>query len=165
MNTEDKIKENDPLAAVFLEKFKDHFPSLNYEWAGEEPPHLAIHAIHPDVGPIDVWFDGDELTIGIGEYFHTHFSLYDYEDLPEEQQWQASSDEAVRFIDDFISERIILSIKYFGGEPRSASIFYEDDPEHCSTIVPAQKDSPKPASKEIKEIFYKWSGLVNQGKN
>ena len=90
----------------------------NWSLAAASPGVLTYAAKNPETGPIVVYDDGHELTLEIGEHFHTHFgpnfgpTFSRGSDLSDEEVVA----ELVKVIDDFLSECTFVYKRYVGGE-------------------------------------------------
>jgi hypothetical protein len=70
---------------------------------------VVFPAQHPEVGNIHVWLD-DEVTVGIGEHFHTHFEAYLDSSMPREEGEVQAVKNALAFISDFMQGNLILEV-------------------------------------------------------
>lgn len=70
-----------------------------------------------------MWDDGDELTIGLGEYHHWHVPLYLFADAPEAQRADATAVAAVRDIRDVLELQTVLRVTR-RGERVTSSMTY-----------------------------------------
>lgn len=119
----------DPLAELFRSAFQDRFAHLRYEEEFTDRLTVTIPAVHPETGEIVVWIDGDEVTVGIGRYFHTHFEAYVGSEPPEEEDRRWATEHALAFIDDFMTERTFLRVYMKDGKFTGSSIIPVDRPE------------------------------------
>jgi hypothetical protein len=96
---------------------------------------VVFPAKDPEVGNIHVWLDGDEVTVGIGESFHTHFESYlDSSVSKEEGEFEAIRS-ALDFISDFMKGRLILDVKYRGDRPTGATVRAPGEKRKASATV------------------------------
>jgi hypothetical protein len=134
-------KALDSLAREFRAALRRWLPNL--EWVEDFSDRLIIRipAHNPETGAITVWLDGDEVTVGIGEYFHTHFEAYLTEQAEQTQteRERRAAARAAAFIADFIADEIVLRI----GDGRYAGTFHRA----------IKKEPPGP-----EETDYLWSG-------
>jgi hypothetical protein len=71
---------DDSLSFRLLSRLRSSFPNLTLR-VGESPyPVVVIEAIHPDVGNVEIYDDGEELTIGLGNFTHAHVGLGESKD-------------------------------------------------------------------------------------
>jgi hypothetical protein len=70
----------DSLSSLLLPRLRSSFPDLTLR-VGESPhPVVVIEAVHPDVGDVEIYDDGEELTIGLGNFTHAHVGLGESKD-------------------------------------------------------------------------------------
>ena len=70
-----------------------------------EGPFAVFPATHPDVGDIELYDDGGEVVIGVGNFTHCHFTSYDLTGSESEKAVRIAND-IVSFLDDIFSERV-----------------------------------------------------------
>jgi len=103
-------------------------------------------AIHPEVGDVTIWDDGDEVTIGIGEITHSHFNPYD-DSLTSDQIAEQVTEEVSEFLQDLFEDRILLW-KSLNGRSGGWQVLGRGD------------DSPRGDN-----LTYLWSGPVKNPDN
>lgn len=127
------------LSAVFFQALGNVIPDYAQYIAFSDRPEWILPAKHPETGEMHVWVDRDEITIGIGGYFHTHFSTdYFNSDDPRENEKEAAR-EAVKFIQDVLADKVVICVS-----ARIAGSYYRGS---------ANPPTLKPGTKE-----YVWSG-------
>jgi hypothetical protein len=62
----------DSLSTRLLARLRSSFPDLAMKVGQPPDPVAVIQAIHPDVGDVEIYDDGEELTIGLGNFTHAH---------------------------------------------------------------------------------------------
>lgn len=150
----DEEAKLDPLAVLFRAAFQDRFAHLRYDEEFTDRLTITIPAHHQETGDIVVWIDGDEVTVGIGEYFHTHFEAYLGSEPPEEVDRRLATEHALDFIESFMTERTFLRVYMKGGKYVGASIIPADRPEAArSTLLNLLLGYNR-----RQEIDYFWSG-------
>lgn len=117
------------LSALLLPTLHERFPNRGLR-EGDTPGVCAVFpAIHPDVGDIQIYDDGDELTVVAGNFTHGHFSNYDESRGVEEKELQIV-DAVADFLEDLFADRIVL----WGSQRGSGGWYYPehagDDPGH-----------------------------------
>ena len=110
------------LSSQLLPKLEQHFPGRGMR-AGASPQPCAVFPGHPDVGDIEIYDDGDELTVVAGKFTHGHFSNYDQE-LGDDEKECEIVDAVVSFLTDLFADRVIL----WGSHSGSGGWYY---PEHA----------------------------------
>lgn len=79
-----------------------------------KPPACAVFpAIHPAVGDIEIFDDGDELTVVAGNFTHSHFSNYD-DKLSEEEKAERIADDVVKFLEEMFADQIVMWGSHLG---------------------------------------------------
>jgi hypothetical protein len=86
---------------------QERFPGRDMRLGAPPSPCIAFPAIHPDVGDVEIYDDGDELTVVLGRFTHGHLSSYD-DALSMEQKAARISDEAATFLEELFADRIVL---------------------------------------------------------
>ena len=95
------------LAEVLIPRLLQRFPGRGMR-VGVPPSACAVFpAIHPDVGNVEIFDDGDELTLVAGNFTHGHFSNYN-EDLSPEAKAEQIGNEVIAFLESLFSDRIVL---------------------------------------------------------
>ena len=75
---------------------------------GFAPDPIAIFSpIHPDIGEVAIWDDGDEATIAIGEITHGHFNPYD-QSLSEAEREKWVVEEVTDFLSLLFQDKVML---------------------------------------------------------
>ncbi len=121
---------------VFLPLLESRLPAVKFAGPSGEPPQITNSGIHPEVGDIMFYDDGDEITVLVGHFTHSHFSNYDQVPISEKEQMIA--EQAVSFLEELFADRIIM-----WGSHRSAGGWRS---------INHAEDSPK------KQGEYVWSG-------
>jgi hypothetical protein len=113
------------ISAVLIPKLQQRFPDRGLRIGSPPSPCAVFPAIHPEVGDIEVYDDGDELTVVAGKFTHGHFSNYD-EQLSGEQKAEKLSTEVVDFLEALFSDQIVL-----WGSHQGAGGWYPRDGTHA----------------------------------
>lgn len=58
--------------------------------------------------------DRDEVTVGMGQYHHRHFSFYHYGDGPTDEVMSRVIDDSIEFIQALLGDQIIIRVYYDG---------------------------------------------------
>jgi len=139
------------LQELFREELLRRQPLLSASLRPTGAP-LLLHT-HPAAteanAPVRVWIDGDaEITVGIGEYFHTHF---DDSSLPASSQPKSPSQiavEAASFVDAYLRDRIIVWVDHANQRGGSAGAFPSDSPDSSLPATAQQFTWSGPAQTE-----------------
>jgi hypothetical protein len=70
---------------------------------------IVFLAAHPEVGDIEVQDDGDELTVTLGRFTHSHFANHD-EGITDSERADRIVDDLVLLLEDVFADRI----EFFG---------------------------------------------------
>lgn len=107
---------------------------------------------------MNIYDDGDELTVEIGDKHHTHVSEYSYTRHPETERLQMVARDAAEFVNDVMSDRVCITVDFKGDRCVGSSHFYIDEGEGGSSLVRGMGDS---ASWEgYRSERYLWSGPI-----
>ena len=101
---------------------------------------MVFPAKHPDVGDVQIFDDGPEISLFAGNFTHGHFSNYD--DITEDEKEYAIAEDVADFLDKLFSDHVVL-----WGSHRGIGGWRVLEPE--STRVP-------------KEHEYVWSGPIKK---
>ncbi len=161
MITEEQRSKLDSLSNIFLNKFEEAFKGLSYVLEFSDRLELSIPPIDHRVGDIHIWLDGDEVTVGIGALFHTHFETYLDEKLDRQEAEDQATSNAIEFINDVLEDQVVIEIKYEGKKQVRASTQYIDDNECSSVIIPIHEkkgilNRMFPPKNKIEKLL--WSG-------
>jgi len=102
------------LAAQILPLLESRFPGRNLRASVGAAPFAVFPAVHPDVGSIEIHDDGDELTVVVGKFTHSHFGNYD-EGISEQERATRIGDALVGFFNDLFADRIEMYGSQKGG--------------------------------------------------
>lgn len=107
------------ISEVLLPKLRVRFPSRNLRTDKPPCPFAIFPEIHSEVGNVEIYDDGDELTVVVGNFTHTHFSNYD-DNLSKEQKAEIIAEGLCKFLEDLFADRIIMwgSHRGLGGHYR-----------------------------------------------
>lgn len=95
------------ISDLLLPALRDRFANRGLQ-PGKSGNEIALFpAIHPEVGDITIWDDGDEATIGIGEITHGHFNPYD-DSFTSDQIAERVTEEVIEFLEDLFADRVLL---------------------------------------------------------
>lgn len=131
------------LADVLTHRLRQRFPDMNMSFGAPPEPAVVIPAVHPDVGDIKIFDDGDEATVIAGNFTHSHFSDFDARSQAEAEQQTA--DNVVSFLERLFADQIVL-----WGSHNASGGWY--DRNETDTETPAQQKLT--AGKKL----YVWSG-------
>ena len=69
-------------------------------------PCVTFPAKHPEVGDVEIYDDGGEITLIAGKFTHGHFSNYD--EIPTAQKESQIAEDVAAFLDRLFSDQVVL---------------------------------------------------------
>src|SRR5262249_32508638 len=108
-----------------------HLPDRGLRIGSSPPPCAVFPAVHPDVGDIQIYDDGDELTVVLGNFTHGHFANYE-DNLAIEQKAEKVTEDVVAFLKALFADQIIL----WGSHERGGGWSGRSDRSDCEEDVP-----------------------------
>lgn len=117
------------------------FPDLGMTMQTEPCPTAVFPPVHPDIGPVTVSDECDEITIEIGGFTHNHYNRFGF-DLSERERVLAITEDVLDFLQQLFNDRVLLyrnTREVYGG---------------CRVLGP-DEDIP-PAGKGVE--YFLWSG-------
>src|SRR4051812_35246246 len=96
-----------------IPRLQQRFPDRSLK-VGAPPAAVAIFAAaHPDVGDVQIFDDGSEVTLIAGKFTHGHFSYFDSKSLEEAAENIVQN--VIDFLDQLFADQIILWGSHRGG--------------------------------------------------
>jgi hypothetical protein len=93
--------EKDSLSAHLLPRLKEAFPGQHIVFGAPPDPVATIRCIHPDVGDVSITDDGDEITLHLGIFTHTHIGLG-------EKSQDKVADSVIALLTDLFNDNLVL---------------------------------------------------------
>lgn len=93
--------------SVLVPKLQNRFPERRFELYPEESRFLVYPCEHPDVGDLEIFDDGNEVTVLIGRFTHAHFDCYD-KGVSESEKVTRICDDVVDFLEELFADRLEL---------------------------------------------------------
>jgi len=62
------------ISAILIPMLEQRFPGRGVKSDARPGPCMTFPAAHPEVGDIQIYDDGDEITLLAGNFTHGHFS-------------------------------------------------------------------------------------------
>jgi hypothetical protein len=109
------------ISTVLIPKLQQRFPGRGLRIGSPPSPCAVFPAIHSSVGDIQIYDDGDEITLVAGNFTHGHFSNYD-DKLSLEQKAEVVADQVVDFLEALFADQVVL----WGSHDRSGGWYYSD---------------------------------------
>ena len=85
---------------------QSRFPGQGVVGHGSNAPCMIFPAKHPDVGDVQIYDDGDEVTLIAGNFTHGHFSNHD--DISLEKREQEIAEVVADFLDRLFADQVVL---------------------------------------------------------
>jgi hypothetical protein len=136
-------KETTMITSVLIPKLQSHFPGRGLRIGLPPGPCAVFPGVHPEVGDIEIYDGGYELTVVAEKFTHGHFSNYD-NSLSVEEKADDITECVVIFLEYLFADRVIL----WGSHQGSGGWFYAEN-----------EDSDFPRTEEK----YLWSGPLTKG--
>jgi hypothetical protein len=95
------------LGEKLIPKLQRRFGDRNLRVGSPPSPCAVFPAAYPEFGDIQIYDDGDELTLVAGNFTHGHFSNYD-ENLSVEQKSEAITDAVVQFLEQVFADEVVF---------------------------------------------------------
>src|SRR5262245_48711562 len=95
------------ISDVLIPKLQQRFSGRGLRVGSAPSPFAVFPAAHPEVGDVQIYDDGDELTLVAGNFTHGHFSNYE-DALSAKQKAEQVSEDVVNFLEDLFADRIVL---------------------------------------------------------
>jgi hypothetical protein len=95
------------LAEILIPKLKGRFADRGLRTASSPSPCAVFPAGYPEFGDIQIYDDGDELTVVAGNFTHGHFSNYD-EALSVQQKAEAITDAVLQFLEQVFADEVVF---------------------------------------------------------
>jgi hypothetical protein len=102
------------LSDILLQHLQQRFPGRGLRTGSPPDPVAVFPAVHPEVGDIAIYDDGDELTLVAGRFSHAHYADYDDAHTPEEKATIAA-EQVVAFLEEIFEDRVVLWGTHEGG--------------------------------------------------
>ncbi len=102
------------ISDCLLPQLAANFPNRAMRLTPDHAPEVVFPAAHPDVGDIEIHDDGDELTVVLGKFTHTHFGNYD-DDISEAERAEKICHAVVEFLQDVFTDQIEFYGSHKGG--------------------------------------------------
>lgn len=106
------------ISTVLIPILEKRFPDRGMRVGSPPAPCALFPAMHPDVGDIQIYDDGDELTLVACNFTHGHFSNYN-ENLSPKKKAEQIVEDIVIFLEALFADRVVLY-----GSPQRAGGWY-----------------------------------------
>jgi hypothetical protein len=88
-----------------LSLLRAKFPISGMRESPGKSPFAVFPAIHPEVGDIEISDDGDELTVVVGKFTHSHFDSHE-QGISDGERAERICRSVLQFLDDLLADRI-----------------------------------------------------------
>lgn len=137
-----------PLARRFREAFQGALPQVTAQEAVDEGYRLQIPAKDEHTGGMQVLVEPEEITVSVGCHWHSHFTPGDDRESGGKKTAEEACDEAVRFIQEILADRLLIRVYLRGDQVQRA------------TIQPRDQFNLDQETSEFRD--YVWSGPVRR---
>lgn len=161
-NLDNLLKE---FSNEFYEEFTNTFPALKYEYSPTANYIIQIQAPNKDFGDIKIAIGFRDITVLIGEYYHTHFEQESSNgDTFDSMVRKQIIKDTIHFITEVISNKVLLRVEKRGEKLLSSSIEYVDQykDKGYTTMIPLSGLLGKLFSKNKEIAFNTWSGVYKK---
>ena len=86
----------------------EHFPDRNFTILDQDKPFATLEAPCKEIGRLELYDDGYEITLYITEITHGHFGCYDDDNPTTEEKELRISNAVVDFIKDLFHDRVVM---------------------------------------------------------
>ena len=94
----------DQLSRVFIDGFRTRFPAVTADEQFTDRLEVTVAAAVPEVGPLRIMLDGDEITIFVGDWTHCHFSVF----MSAAGAVTEVCTHALDFVADLLADRVVI---------------------------------------------------------
>lgn len=101
------------IADTLLPLLQNRFPGQGIIGGNHSEPCITFPAKHAEVGDIQIYDDGDEITLVVGKFTHGHFSNYD--DIPEGEKERIIAEDVADFLEKLFTDQVVLWGSHQGG--------------------------------------------------
>ena len=102
------------LSFSLLQELESKYQAYLVSISPEGNPCAVFQSPHSDVGELEVYDDGDEITISLPGFTHSHFGNYD-DKLTRAEQSKQIAKEVLEFLDGVFGDRIVFFGSAAGG--------------------------------------------------
>lgn len=115
------------LSREFLAMLQRVLPDMVFRTAFTDQLVVTIPFRSQEVGDITVWLDEGEVTVGIGQFHHSHFQVSTQSAPTLDERERVAAEIAANYIRDVIGERVRFRVQFAAGRCLASSSWY---PEH-----------------------------------
>lgn len=146
------------ISGKLIQRIKERFPEAKATFGAPPKPSVVFPDVHPDVGDIEIYDDGSELTVVTGHFTHWHAT--DYHGEPKNEQ--KIVDNVVSWLERLFADQIVLWGSHSsGGGWYNREVARDSNPYAANSFV----QDTMARMKEGKPL-YVWSGpLGGEGPN
>ena len=94
------------ISSLLIDQIPTRLPGVSFR-AGNTPDAVVVFpAAHPDFGNVEIYDDGDELTVYVGNFTHSHFS--NYSDASDAEKAKEIVDSTISFLSDIFKDHLVF---------------------------------------------------------
>ncbi len=95
------------ISQYLIPVLQDNFPNRGLVVRTPPNPCAFFPEAHPEVGPIQIYDNGDEIILEAGNFTHGHFANYD-ENISTDDRQQQVAEAVISFLRDMFADRVIM---------------------------------------------------------
>ena len=92
---------------ILVPAMRRRFPSAPFEYLDQDAPFAVLPSPCPEIGRLELFDDGDEVTVYLTEITHGHFSCYD-EDATREEKERRVAESVLDFLAALLADRVVI---------------------------------------------------------
>ena len=93
---------------ALLPVLRERFPGRGLREGAPPGPVAVFPPAHPEVGPVEIYDDGDEVSIFVGTITHLHIGPWTAGPEPVECTPEAMAEDVASFLEDLFADRTLL---------------------------------------------------------
>jgi hypothetical protein len=96
-----------------IPRLKERFPNQGMTFGLPPKPSVVIAPAHPDFGDVQIFDEGEELTLVVVRFTHDHFSGCMSQSVDEAEQYIV--DDVIEFLERLFADQIVMWGTHRGG--------------------------------------------------
>jgi len=131
------------ISSLLIDQLPKRLPDVSFRIGSIPDAVVVFPAAHPGFGDVEVYDDGDELTVNIGNFTHSHFS--NYSDASDVEKAKEIVESTLSFLSDIFKDHLV----FWGSHKSGGGGFHRD--EAPNRVLPPDGS------------LYVWSGPYGDG--
>jgi len=163
----DIYEKLDDLSREFYNSFIESVINVQFDYDFSKALMIRIPAKNQDFGDMKIYLDTDEITVGLGEHFHTHFDRYSYQDEISNNDVRRNIIlDTLEFINEVLNDKILQEVEMQGDKLISSSVTYLGKTQNGYTKMMTLPGLVRKLFKKDKiKMQYVWSGIYKNSMN